>query len=28
VALVIALGVMIVGYFIYWGVVSGFKFTA
>lgn len=27
IALVIALGVMIVGYFIYWGIVSGFKLT-
>lgn len=28
VALVIALGVMIVGYFIYWGTVKGFSFFA
>lgn len=27
-ALVIAMGVMIVGYFIYWGAATGFKFTA
>lgn len=28
IALVIALGVMIVGYFIYWGVFHGFRLTA
>ena len=28
IALVIALGVMIAGYFIYWGVIHGFRMTA